>query len=260
VAIVNGTFVRHYLREGSPLGRILTIYPGTPRAQAMEIVGVVRDAAYSSPREPAPATWYMPIDQGPPLPFATVRLTVRVRTGSAANVSRDVAAVVAAVDPRMTVTVRALDEQLRSALTRDRLMAQLAGFFGGLALLLSGLGLYGVTAYAVSLRRTDFGVRMALGAAPWQIAVATLMRVARVTSLGVVAGAALSWWGAHVVGVLLYGITPRDPVTVTAAAGGLVLISMLAAWIRPGALPVWTRRRSCDEISAGRRQWLAIFS
>jgi putative ABC transport system permease protein len=231
VAIVNETFARRYLPGRAPLGRTVTIYPGTPRAQQMRIVGVVRDAVYGSPRDPVPPTWYAPIAQAPPLPFTNVRLTMRVRAGSPLNVSGDVAAVISAVDPRLNVTFRALDDQLRGVLTRDRLMAQLAGFFGALALLLSGLGLYGVTAYAVSLRRAEFGIRMALGATPRQIGGSTVAQVMRVAAVGVVVGVALSWWGARIIGALLYGVTPRDPATIGGAVAGIFFLAMVAAWL-----------------------------
>ena len=230
-AIVNEAFVRRFLLRDVALGRSVTLYPGSPRAMPMRIVGVVEDATYGSPRAPVPPTWYIPITQAPPLGLATVRLTVRVRAGSPLLATRDVAAAMATVDPRLTVTFRSLDDQLRGVLTRDRLIAQLAGFFGVLALVLSGLGLYGVTAYAVSLRRAEVGIRMALGAAPWRIASDTLWRMAQVTGAGAIVGVALSLWGGQLVAGLLYGLVPQDPIAIGGAALALVLLGIIAASI-----------------------------
>ena len=90
----------------------------------------------------------------------------------------------------------------------------LSAFFGGLALLLAGLGLYGVMSYAVSRRRTEIGIRMALGAGPAGAVRLVLLRVAVLVGLGVAAGAGLALWAAKFVAsaaILIYGLQPRDP-------------------------------------------------
>ncbi len=89
----------------------------------------------------------------------------------------------------------------------------LSGFLGALALLLAGLGLYGVMSYAVSRRRTELGIRLALGAAPRAVVRLVLARVGLLVGAGVVAGAAASLWLSRFVAPLLYGLQPRDPVT-----------------------------------------------
>jgi ABC-type antimicrobial peptide transport system permease subunit len=93
----------------------------------------------------------------------------------------------------------------------------LAGFFGALALLLAGLGLYGVTSYAVTQRRTEIGIRMALGAAPAGVIRLVLGRVTLLVGIGVVVGAGVSLWASPLVATLLYGVQPRDPVTLVGA-------------------------------------------
>ena len=110
-------------------------------------------------------------------------------------------------------------------------MAMMSGFFGGLALLLAGLGLYGVTSYAVNRRRTELGIRLALGAGPGGVIRLVLRRVAILVSLGVILGSAVSLWVGRFVTTLLYGLQPRDPLTLAGAAVVLGLIGVLAGWL-----------------------------
>ena len=131
----------------------------------------------------------------------------------------------------IAVTVRPLDDEVHSALTQEHLVARLSGFFGALALLLAGLGLYGVTTYAVNGRRGEIGIRMALGAAPAGVLTLVLRRVALLVAIGVIAGTAISLWASTFVSSLLFGLKTRDPLTFAAAAVVLVAVGGLAGWI-----------------------------
>jgi putative ABC transport system permease protein len=135
------------------------------------------------------------------------------------------------VDRNLTLTVHLLADQVDASLLQERLVAMLSGFFGGLALLLAGLGLYGVTAYAVSRRRTEIGIRLALGARPGGVVRLVLRRVALLVGAGVVVGGVASLWAARFAGSLLYGLQPRDPVTLAAAAAVLAGVGALAGWL-----------------------------
>jgi ABC-type antimicrobial peptide transport system permease subunit len=124
-----------------------------------------------------------------------------------------------------------LADQVNASLRQERLVATLSGFFGALALLLAGLGLYGVTSYAVSRRRTEFGIRMALGAPPSRIVQLVLWRVALLVGAGVTVGAIVSLWASKFVASLLYGLEPRDPGTFASAVIVLTLVAAFAAWV-----------------------------
>jgi ABC-type antimicrobial peptide transport system permease subunit len=129
----------------------------------------------------------------------------------------------------LIVTFSPLAEQVDAKLTQERLVATLSAFFG--ALLLAGLGLYGVTAYAVSRRRAEIGIRMALGAAPGGVVVLVLRRATVLIGIGIIAGAAVSLWASRFVSPLLFGLQPRDPLTLVAAIVLLAAIGVLAGWL-----------------------------
>jgi predicted permease len=231
VAIVNEAFARRFFDGQNPLGRRI-VQPGSPTRPATEreIVGYVEDAVYRALREPVPPTMYLPIPQQPEPPSA-MAVSVRAAGGSPALLTRSVAAALTAVNKDVAITFRMLTEQVNASLIQERIIAMLSGFFGGLALLLAGLGLYGVTSYAVGRRRTEIGIRMALGAAPAGVVRIVLQRVALLVGLGVTLGVGISVWASQFVTTLLYGLQPRDPSTLTVAALVLSLIGAAAGWV-----------------------------
>src|SRR5262249_3246735 len=130
----------------------------------------------------------------------------------------------------------------------DRLLAKLSAFFGALALLLAGLGLYGVTAYAVSRRRIELGIRMALGATPASVVRKVLSKATILVGGGAAARAILRLWASRFAASPVYGISPRDPVTFIGAVLLLVAVAIVAA-----ALPAW-RAGSIDPAATLREQ------
>jgi len=229
VAIVNRALAAKVFGESNPIGRTI-VQPGRPGqpARFMEIVGVAEDAVYRSLRDPAPPTLYMPLLQNPQS-MTFVSYTVRGASGAPAALSRAVADIVGRADGDVSVTFRALDDQVNAALVQERLLAMLSGFFGTLALLLSGVGLYGVTAYAVSRRRVEMGIRMALGATPGSVVGLVLMRAGLLVTSGVAAGALVSYWAASFVAALTFGVEARDLATFSGAAAVLIAIGVVAA-------------------------------
>jgi len=135
------------------------------------------------------------------------------------------------VNSDLAVTFLPMASLVNASLTQERVIATLSGFFGGLALLLAGLGLYGVTTYAVSRRRSEIGIRMALGAPPSGVVRLVFARVARLVGAGVIAGILVSLWLSRFVESLLFGMTSRDPMTLAAAALVLTIVGAVAGWI-----------------------------
>jgi ABC-type antimicrobial peptide transport system permease subunit len=158
-------------------------------------------------------------------------LGVRAAAGSPVLLTRSLADAIGGVDRDVTLSFHALKEDVRDATVQERVLALLSAFFGALALLLAGLGLYGVMSYAVSRRRTEIGIRMALGAGPSGAVRLILVRVGALVGLGVVSGAVLSLWAARFVSTLLFGLHPRDPATLASAAAVLTIIGGLAGWL-----------------------------
>jgi putative ABC transport system permease protein len=235
VALANQTFARKFLNGASPLGRTITSTVGQPPLlMSIEIVGVVEDAVFGSLRRPQHPMLYVPIAQANWLPsgmLAQVDLSVRASGTPPTRLAASVAAAVHGVSPDLVVTFRSLTDQVNATLSQERIVALLSGFFGVLALLLAGLGLYGVTAYAVARRRTEIGIRMALGAAPAGVIRMVLSRVTALVGIGVLVGAGVSLWASRFVAALLYGLEPRDPVTLAGAALVLAAVGAIAGWL-----------------------------
>ena len=233
VAVVNESFARRFFGSGGAIGQTVTVWPGTPRMLRLEIIGVVEDAVYFSAREPVPPTWYGAIAQFDVegFPFSPIRLSVRPKSGVPALSIRQIEAAIGRVEPRLALVFRPLEESVHASLMRERLLAQLGGFFGVLALLLAGLGLYGVTAYAVSRRRIEIGIRMALGAAPAGVVWLVLGRVSMIVGAGIVGGATVSLWTSTFISELIYGVQARDPATLGATVVVLCVTAALAAWL-----------------------------
>jgi predicted permease len=231
VAVVNEAFAGRFLNGQNPVGHTVKGLPvaGPP----VPIVGMTADAIYKSMREPATPTVFLPFAQSrEAAAFAMMSVTIRPVAASPESLTRSVAKTLEAINPDLTWTFRPLEEQIDASLTQERVSAIIAGFFGVLALLLAALGLYGVTAYSVSQRRSEIAVRLTLGARPAQIVALVASRVAFLVSIGAVAGTTLSMWLSQFVETLLYGAQPQDPVAIAGAVVTLVAVGLVA-----GSLP-----------------------
>jgi len=230
-AIVNETFAKRFTYGKNPIGTRIRRprYPGMP-ATEHEVIGYVEDAVYRNLREPVPPTMYLAVAQETEI-WSTMSISVRAAGGSPALLTKSLAAALTGVNGNIAITFRPLAEQVSSSLAQERLVAMLSAFFGGLALLLAGLGLYGVTSYAVSRRRAEIGIRMALGAAPGGIVHMVLRRVAGLVVAGLAIGMIISAWAATFVSTLLYEMQPRDPQTFATAGVVLAAIGALAGWL-----------------------------
>jgi putative ABC transport system permease protein len=234
VAIVNEAFARRYFAGRRAIGETVSTRTvvGVTANQVMQ-GGYKTDGTARSLRDGAPPAIYLPLAQTAE-PGASGRATVIVSvrwSASEARASRGVAAALRAVDPDLAFTFRPLADQIDAGLAQERMVAWLSGFFGALALLLAGVGLYGVTAYAVTRQRTEIGIRLALGAPAGGVVRLVLSRVTRLVGLGIVAGTAVSIWMAKFVATLLYGLEPRDPITLAGGALTLAAVGAIAGWL-----------------------------
>ena len=242
VAIVNETFVRRFMAGRQPIGQSVRLgfEPGT----RYEIVGVVGDAVYTTPREGMVATMYVAMAQRKPSEFwPTVLLTVNM-AGTRTTVERDVAEALRRADPAIAFTFGTFDQLIEATVTQERLIALVSAFFGGLALLLAAVGLYGVVAHAVRARHKEIGLRIALGATPSSILRIVFESVALLIAAGLALGVGGSLWAARFVEALLFQLAPRDPATFGGAAAVLVGVGVVAAW-----LPAWRAAR-IDPVAA----------
>ena len=135
------------------------------------------------------------------------------------------------INPAIPVQFRSMESFVTSSLTSERLMAALSGFFGGLAVLIAVIGLYGVMSYMVTRRRAEIGIRMALGADRGAVIRMVVGDAGRLLLVGLVAGVALAIFGARSAAALLYGLAPWDPGTLALAAATLGAVALLACWV-----------------------------
>jgi ABC-type antimicrobial peptide transport system permease subunit len=189
---------------------------------------VVKDAVYEGLRQTPPPTVYAAYFQGGNSPIALEIYGV----GSLAQAA---SAIRAEVQPKLAgklVRIETLTSQLESSLVQERLMATLASAFGGLALMLAAVGLYGVLAYTVVRRTNEIGIRLALGAQRSQVMGLVMRDATRMLALGTAIGLPVAWAASRLVSSMLFGLATNDPTTIVLAVTVLVLTGLLA-----GCLP-----------------------
>ena len=227
VAVINESLAKQLFGSTDVLGRRFAVALGS-KSPVFEIVGVSADAKYTSLRRPAPPTLYVSYRQR-----ATFGSTFVVRTSlEPTAIAEQVRETIRALDPELPISnLRTQREQIDLSLQRERLFAQLATLLGGVALLLATIGLYGLLAYSVTRRTPELGLRMALGAdrgtVRWMVLKQSLILVGTGLALGVPAAIG----GSRFVSSLLFEISPSSPLALTAAAGIMLAVSLLAAFI-----------------------------
>lgn len=230
VAIVNEAFARLFFAGETVIGQRI----GISRAETSpttEIVGVVRDAQYSGVKSAPPPTIFLPFRQLDGRNAADAHFVVRFSRDPAA-LAGAVHAAVRDVDPNLPVfNLRTQQEQIDRLFTQERLFAQLCTFFGGIALLLAAVGLYGLMSYAVVRRTGEIGLRMALGALPGQVLRMILRESLLLVAVGAVLGLGGAFAATRLIATMLFGLSPADPVTYGAVTALLVLVAALACLI-----------------------------
>ncbi|RPJ82540.1 MAG: FtsX-like permease family protein, partial [Acidobacteria bacterium] len=228
VVVVNETFARKYLPGENPLGQSLRAgeLKGVPID--WQIVGVCRDAKYTDIKNEVPPTVYFSFRQDS-VDGAYFALRTSLPSLAVATAARKA---VAAIDPRIPLADVVTQEQVRGKrISQERLFATLCSALAGLAILLSCIGLYGLTAYNVARRTSEIGLRMALGATGRRVAVPVLREALLLALLGVAVGLPAAFAVGRLIRSQLYGVAPHDPLALAAAVAALVAVALIAAWL-----------------------------
>jgi len=227
VAVVNEAFARKFFGGRNPVGFRMAF--GKTTKLDIEIIGLVQDGLTRSMRETPMPFAYLPIAQE----SNVGEMTFYVRhAGSAEALPGRLRTIVASIDPGLPLTnLKTMRTQVRESLLLEQVEAFLSGAFGLLATLLAGLGLYGVMSYAVTLRRREIGIRIALGAERSHVLALVLKEVAVLTAAGVALGLAGGYGLGRVIESQLYGMTSNDPLSFGLATAILLGAALLAGYV-----------------------------
>ncbi len=229
VAIVNEEFARKIFHGQNPVGRSFRREESADQPDTVFlVVGLVRNTKYFELREDfRPIAFLAEAQDNDPGPGATYVVRTNAPLG---EFYRTAESTITSFHPGIGVQFTVLTTQIQESLTRDRLMAALAGSFGALAGLLAVMGLYGVIAYMVARRRNEIGVRIALGSTRARVIGLVLREAALLLLIGIALGTALAAWAGQAAASLVYGIQPRDPLTLGGAVALLAVAALAASY------------------------------
>ena len=221
VAVVNATFAREFFPKQDPLGKTFGILGDASHSHDFEIVGVVEDAKYQDARQPAYATSFVLFFQDPMYQDASTTRDMTsfdfinyIELNVAGDPNRMQSAVretLANIDRNLVpLRILSLADQVSLNFNEEHLVERLTVFYGLLALVLATIGLYGVIAYMVVRRTNEMGVRMALGAQPWDIFRAVMREGGLLTLIGIAIGLGTALSLARLMSTLLYGVALTD--------------------------------------------------
>lgn len=230
VAIVGQAFARRYLAGANPVGQRITFGASpTGSGTEIEIVGMTRDAKYTTLREAEPVTIYLP---APQMLEGVANYAVRT-VGDSAALGPAIRAAVREIDPTLPVIdLRTQEQQIDRRHSEERLFAQLSTFFGAAAVIIACVGLYGLMSYLLVQRHGEIGLRLALGALPAEVLRMVLRESFAMVGVGIAAGLAVAYVVRRFVESRLFGVSAADPLTYAVIAGVLVAVTLLAS-LRP---------------------------
>jgi putative ABC transport system permease protein len=226
VAVVNQAFATRHFGDANPIGRTVIV-----NGQTLEIVGMVANAKQMSLKDERPMALgyaaFMQMKGTRPIP--TLRFALRTDQPEAVRTA--VAGVIRGVDPQLSIDFRNMRDEAEATINRERLMAWMAGIFALLGLAMAAIGLYGTFTYAVTRRRPEIGVRMAVGAGYGDILRMILGEAAVVLAVGTLVGLAGALAAGRVLQSLLVSVSARDPWMLTAAVGAVAVAAAAASLI-----------------------------
>ena len=228
VVVINQAAATLYFGDGSPIGRRFKV-----GSREVEVVGVAANGKYDDLRngvEPTMLQSYLQRQLG--------SMHVAVRSAAPApDLRKAIEQAVADIDPAMPVTeFKTQDEQIAQTIGKERVFTRLLTVFGGFALLLACVGLYGVTSYSVARRTAEIGIRVALGAQRGQVLWLVLRQVVLLAAAGLVIGVPAAWLAGPAIRSFLFGVEPGDPVTVALSAAVMFGVALAAG--------LWPARRA----------------
>jgi putative ABC transport system permease protein len=233
VAIVNESFVRHYFPNENALGQRLKPAPpariwNNQRLTSFEIVGIVRDVKLAGLEAPSEPAYYLPASQAP---LQDMILLVRTTTDPLSLVGA-VRGAVLSIDPSQPISnVSTLEKVVDESVAQRRLNMLLMGLFGGLAMLLSAVGIYGLLSHAVTQRTQEMGIRMALGAQVSDVLKLVLKQGMMLALAGEVIGLIGALALTRLMRGLLFGVTPNDATTFVVVISILSIVALLACYL-----------------------------
>jgi len=224
VAVVSEELVRRHFAGVDPLGQ--EVRTAGEWYRIVGVAGAVRDASL---REPS----LLPHLYVPVSPATRQSMALVLRTGGDPHLLLDpLRRAIREVAPSQPLTpARALSSFLGDAVARPRFTLVVLAFFASATLLLAAIGIYGTLAYQVARRTREIGVRLALGADSGRMRRSVVRRALGLAAFGLLAGAAIAWWGTPLLGTLLFEVEARDPAVGAAVASALLLVSLVAAWL-----------------------------
>ncbi len=236
VAIINQRLVKTRFPGQNALGKTFTIgghnrdgHESTLTKDAIQIVGICDDTLYSNLREQPPPQFFVPYVQQAQIGGMTYEIRIRVKPEA---VLPSLRRTVQVINPDIPlINLRTQDEQIEADLQQERLFVTLTSGFGLLALILASVGIYGLMAYSVAQRTNEFGIRLALGAAPRRLMTIVLRESAWISVAGIAVGLATAFLLARFLKSTLYGIAPYDPLTLLSATTLLLGVALGASWI-----------------------------
>jgi predicted permease len=227
VAIINETMADYFWPQGDAVGS--TFLTGSfEQGTAWQVIGVARDSRYRSLTGETPFFTYMPLEQSP---RSAVSVQVKVRDAAAPPLE-EIRAAFDRIDPNLPfITVIGLREYVEIGFLPQRVAGSVAGILGVVGLLLGAVGIYGVTAYAVSQRVREIGLRKALGAERGAVVRMVVLQGMLAPVVGMVVGLALALAASRLLGAFLMGVSPLDPITFGGVFGLLAAVTLLANYL-----------------------------
>jgi len=226
VAIVNKVFVDHYLKGRDPIGvQFSANYPTPDPKNEVTIVGVVGDVRQKSLAEPAEPAFYQPLSQ---FPIPRVTAVVSMSRSDPTAIEGAIRAEVRKVNPTMALDFELASELVGGTIRRQELGMALMLMFGGIAIVLAAVGIYGVVSYAGSLRREEMATRLALGASPRSVFLLVMRQGATLALIGAALGLGMAYFSGQVISNRVYAIRAADPLILAMAALLITAITFLA--------------------------------